>query len=194
MAILRLENGQNLTDLESIGTQLAGLKVQLNHWPTGEIPLLQLPGLEEEQKETVLRSLDHYFESLQASDGYQSRDLIVLHPETPNLEGLLAKFSRPHTHADDEVRYIVDGEGVFGFVCPDGAQMELTIQAEEYINVPAGTEHWFYLTNLRRIKAVRYFCGMDGWVPEYTEIPFGCRRSMTPLRRESKSRHLKSWS
>jgi 1,2-dihydroxy-3-keto-5-methylthiopentene dioxygenase len=171
MAILRLENGHMLTDLELIGSQLAVLGVQLNHWPTGEVPLLHQPGLADEQKESVLRSLDHYFESLQTSAGYQSRDLIVLHPETPNLEGLLAKFSRPHTHADDEVRYIVDGEGVFGFVCPDGTQMELTIQAEEYINVPAGTEHWFYLTDLRRIKAVRYFCGMDGWVPEYTETP-----------------------
>jgi 1,2-dihydroxy-3-keto-5-methylthiopentene dioxygenase len=84
------------------------------------------------------------------------------------LEGMLEKFSRPHIHTDDEVRYIVDGEGVFGFVCPDGTQMELTIQPEEYINVPAGTEHWFYLTSQRRIKAVRYFVDTSGWTPEYT--------------------------
>lgn len=169
MAILQLENGQTLTALGAIQTQLAVLNVQLNRWPTGELPLLQQPSLDDAQKETVLQSLDQYFESLQASDGYQSRDLIVLNPETPNLDTLLAKFNRPHTHADDEVRYIVDGEGIFGFVCPDGTQMELTIQAEEYINVPAGTEHWFYLTPQRRIKAVRYFCSMEGWIPEYTE-------------------------
>jgi 1,2-dihydroxy-3-keto-5-methylthiopentene dioxygenase len=169
MAILQLENGQTLTALDEIQTQLAVLDVRLNRWPTGELPLLQQPSLDDIQKETVLRALDHYFESLQASDGYQSRDLIVLYPDTPNLDALLAKFSRPHTHADGEVRYIVDGEGIFGFVCPDGTQMELTIQAEEYINVPAGTEHWFYLTPQRRIKAVRYFCDMEGWVPEYTE-------------------------
>jgi 1,2-dihydroxy-3-keto-5-methylthiopentene dioxygenase len=63
----------------------------------------------------------------------------------------------------------VDGEGIFGFVCPDKTQMELTIQPEEYINVPAGTEHWFYLTPLRRIKAVRYFVDTSGWTPEYTD-------------------------
>lgn len=171
MAILQLEDGQTLTTLDAIQTQLTVLHVQLNRWPTGELTLLQQPSLDDEQKETVLRTLDHYFQSLQTSAGYQSRDLIVLHPETPNLDALLAKFSRPHTHADDEVRYIVDGEGVFGFVCPDGSQMELTIQAEEYINVPACTEHWFYLTPKRRIKAVRYFCTMEGWVPEYTETP-----------------------
>jgi 1,2-dihydroxy-3-keto-5-methylthiopentene dioxygenase len=48
------------------------------------------------------------------------------------------------------------------------------VQPEEYINVPENTEHWFYLTPSRRIKAVRYFTTMEGWVPEYTgkEIRF----------------------
>ncbi|MDJ0566530.1 MAG: cupin domain-containing protein, partial [Microcystis sp. M49629_WE12] len=101
--------------------------------------------------------------------GYQARDLIVLHPEIPNLDTLLAKFERCHTHADDEVRYIIDGEGVFGFVFADGSQGELTIQPQEYINVPAHSEHWFHLTASKRVKAVRYFTSTAGWVPEYTE-------------------------
>jgi 1,2-dihydroxy-3-keto-5-methylthiopentene dioxygenase len=170
MAILTLEQGETLTDSASIDEYLNRLDIQLNQWPIGEDvstqSLLTQPSLDETQKESVLRSLDRYFEAL---GGYESRDLIVLNPETPNLEGLLAKFSRPHIHADDEVRYIVDGEGVFGFVCPDGSQMELTIQPEEYINVPAGTEHWFYLTSSRRIKAVRYFVDTTGWTPDYTD-------------------------
>jgi 1,2-dihydroxy-3-keto-5-methylthiopentene dioxygenase len=179
VAILRLENGQTLTDLEKIGEYLAVLKVQLNRWPVGKDSethqLLAQPSLDEAQKEVLLRSLDHYFEFL---EDYQSRDMIVLNPEIPNLDGLLEKFSRPHTHADNEVRYIVDGEGVFGFICPDGTQMELTIHPEEYINVPAGTEHWFYLTPLRRIKAIRYFIDTSGWVPEYTETEI---RMQTPV-------------
>jgi 1,2-dihydroxy-3-keto-5-methylthiopentene dioxygenase len=169
MAVLQLESGKTLTDLVQIGQHLAVLDIQLKKWPVGDNViariLLAQPSLQDDEKEQVLHALDHYFESL---DGYQSRDMIVLNPETPNLDGMLEKFSRPHTHADDEVRYIVDGEGVFGFVCPDGTQMELTIQPEEYINVPAGTEHWFYLTPQRRIKAVRYFVDTLGWTPEYT--------------------------
>lgn len=174
MAILQLENGQTLTDLERIGGHLAALNIQLKRWPVGAnaLTLLAQPSLQDDEKEQVLRSLDHYFDSL---EGYQSRDLIVLNPDTPNLKGLLEKFSRPHTHADDEVRYIVDGEGVFGFVCPDGSQMELTIQPEEYINVPAGTEHWFYLTSLSRIKAVRYFVDTLGWTPDYTKTAIRMR-------------------
>ena len=33
------------------------------------------------------------------------------------------------THADDEVRYIIEGEGIFGFVRPDGTQVELAAGA-----------------------------------------------------------------
>jgi 1,2-dihydroxy-3-keto-5-methylthiopentene dioxygenase len=171
VAILQLENGQKLTEIAAIQEQLNVLRIQLQRWPVGEDPsasaLLNQPGLTEEEKECVLRSLDHYFEKLQAESGYHSRDLIVLHPDIPNLDGLLEKFKPPHTHAEDEVRYIIEGEGIFGFIAPEGQQMELTIQAEEYVNVPANTPHWFYLTPQRRIKAVRYFSGTEGWVPEY---------------------------
>ncbi|NJK47028.1 acireductone dioxygenase [Candidatus Gracilibacteria bacterium] len=172
MAILRLEDGTTYTQLEDIARELAPLKVQLNYWSVGENPeihnLLAKEALNENEKERVLQALDGYFERLKQDFGYQSRDLIVLHPNIPNLNTLLAKFESCHTHADDEVRYIIDGEGVFGFVRPDRSQVELTIQSEEYINVPAGTEHWFHLSDRKQIKAVRYFITTEGWIPEYT--------------------------
>jgi 1,2-dihydroxy-3-keto-5-methylthiopentene dioxygenase len=172
VATLRLEDGTIYKELEAIAHELSSLNIQIARWVVGDNPqlhdLLKQPQLSEDEKNQVLIALDRYFESLQPTAGYLSRDLIVLHPETPNLEALLAKFERIHTHADDEVRYILDGEGVFGFVCPDRSQVELTVEAEEYINVPAGTEHWFYLTSQCRIKAIRYFTGIEGWVPQYT--------------------------
>ncbi|WP_017304288.1 1,2-dihydroxy-3-keto-5-methylthiopentene dioxygenase [Spirulina subsalsa] len=175
MATLRLENGTIYSELVEIRAQLAPLNVHLNHWPVGKHPeiqtLLGKAALSDGEKEQVLGTLDHYFVQLQEEAGYQSRDLIVLHPDIPNLGDLLAKFERCHTHADDEVRYIIEGEGIFGFVSPTGEQMELTLQGEEYINVPAGTEHWFYLTPRQRIKAVRYFTTTAGWTPEYTDTP-----------------------
>ncbi|MFB2892614.1 acireductone dioxygenase [Aerosakkonemataceae cyanobacterium BLCC-F50] len=179
MAKLRLADGTIHTDWLTISNELSPLNIQLNYWSVGEDPqlhhLLEQESLNDEEKEQVLTALDGYFEQLQQTANYQSRDLIVLHPETPNLDALLAKFDRIHTHADDEVRYIIDGEGIFGFVRPDGSQVELTVQAEEYINVPAGTEHWFYLTPKRRIKAIRYFTGTEGWVPQYTGTQINVR-------------------
>lgn len=178
MAILQLEDGTAYTQLSDIERELAPLNIQLNRWTVGDNPelhgLLAKDALTDEEKEQVLQGLDNYFEELKVSAGYQSRDLIVLHPEVPNLDTLLSKFNSCHYHTDDEVRYIVAGEGVFGFVRPDGTQVEVTVQPEEFINVPANTEHWFYLTPSRRIKAVRYFTTMEGWTPEYTntEIKF----------------------
>jgi 1,2-dihydroxy-3-keto-5-methylthiopentene dioxygenase len=171
MARLRIDDGRTVTNLQEISQELAPLKVQLSYWPIENDQvqvLLNKQALDDSEKEQVLVGLDRYFDPLKASHGYVSRDLIVLHPDVPNLDTLLSKFNAVHTHADDEVRYIVDGEGVFGFVRPDGSQVELTMEPQEFINVPAGTEHWFYLTASRRVKAVRYFIGTDGWVPEYT--------------------------
>jgi 1,2-dihydroxy-3-keto-5-methylthiopentene dioxygenase len=179
MAILRIDDGSTVTDLAAIAEALAPLGVQLSYWPIEDDAvqaLLDKVSLENEEKEAVLLGLDRYFEQLKASHGYVSRDLIVLHGDVPNLDALLSKFDSVHTHADDEVRYIVDGEGVFGFVRPDGSQVELTMQPQEFINVPAGTEHWFYLTASRRVKAVRYFIGTDGWVPEYTNTAIKFRQ------------------
>ncbi|MGK7904425.1 MAG: acireductone dioxygenase [Hormoscilla sp.] len=182
MAVLRLENETTYSEESEIASHLAPLKIQLHRWPVGDSPRLQSllaqASLSKEEKTEVLTGLDGYFQQLQQKDGYKSRDLIVLHPDVPNLDGILSKFDRMHTHADDEVRYIIDGEGVFGFVLPDGSQMELTVQPEEYINVPAGTEHWFYLTPQRRIKALRYFTGTEGWVPQYTGTEIKMRQAV----------------
>lgn len=172
MAKLTTQDGETLQSTAEITAALAPLNISVAEWPTGEDAelkiLLDKSSLSDDEKEQVLQHLERYFRQLEKDAGYQTRDLIVLHPELPNLDDLLAKFERCHTHADDEVRYIIDGEGVFGFVLPSGDQMRLEVRAGEYINVPAGAEHWFYLTDTKRIKAVRYFTSTDGWTPEYT--------------------------
>lgn len=182
MAVLRLEDGTTYTQMGDIARELAPLKIQLNNWTIGNNPevkqLLAQDALSDEEKEQVLQALDGYFEQLKSNLGYQSRDLIVLHPDVPNLNNILSKFDRCHYHTDAEVRYIVAGEGIFGFVRPDGSQVELTVQPEGFINVPENTEHWFYLTSSQRIKAVRYFTTMEGWVPEYTSQEIRFRSSV----------------
>lgn len=175
LSILKKETGETLTDRESISDVLSFVGVSLESWPvlqSGEAGrLLDRPTLSGPEKETVLSGHDVYFERLRASLGYQSRDLVVLCPETPGLEGILSAFVQIHLHEDDEVRYIVDGEGVFGFVLRDGSQIELLVQSGDFINIPRNTEHWFRLTESRRIKAIRYFTSTAGWLPVYTSTP-----------------------
>lgn len=172
--LLKLD-GESVRDTGKVASILAPLGVRLEFWPPdrdgGVGALLDLPALSDPEKETVLLRHDAYFETLRSSDGYQSRDLIVLNPRTPGLEELLSAFLRIHTHDDDEVRYIVDGEGVFGFVLPDATQAELLVSTGDFVKIPKNTEHWFRLTPENRIKAVRYFTSKAGWVPVYTGTP-----------------------
>jgi len=173
MAILRLEDDTTYTKISDIQRELAPLNIQINSWEIGSDTklnaLLAQDMIDNGEKDYVLVGLDKYFQELAATAGYKERDLIVLHSSVPNLDAMLSKFDKIHTHADPEVRYIIAGEGIFGFVRPDGSQVELTVQPEDYINVPSGVEHWFYLTSSRQIKAVRYFTNTEGWVPEYTD-------------------------
>jgi 1,2-dihydroxy-3-keto-5-methylthiopentene dioxygenase len=181
MAILRLTDGTVYHDRADIDRELAPLNIQLQQWQLGNGPqllsILNQPQLSEDDKNIVLNHLDRYFEQLKLL-GYQSRDIIDIHPALPGIDAMLARFDRCHTHADDEVRYVVAGAGIFGFVRPDKSQIELTIQAAEQINVPAGTEHWFYLTPDRRYTALRYFINTSGWTPEYTDTQILFREAL----------------
>lgn len=172
MAVLQRDDGAIINDFAAIAAILAPLGVTLTAWPVeggAALPgLLAREALADEEKAAVLSALDHHFQRLKAEAGYQSQDLVVLHPQLPGLAELEKKFAAAHSHADDEVRYIIEGEGVFGFAFPDGRQVEVTVQAGDYINVPAGTDHWFRLTPAKRVKAVRYFTSRDGWVADYT--------------------------
>ncbi len=170
-ALQYAESMQRITDMERVAAILAPLGVGVREIPVaaaGAAALLAQAQLDADAQAALLAALDDVFQRLQREKGYQERDLVVLYPEHPQLPELDARFRRIHTHEDEEVRYIVDGEGVFGFVLEDGAQVELTVQAGDYIHIPANVEHWFRLNDAQRIKAVRYFSARGGWTPHYT--------------------------
>ncbi len=128
--------------------------------------LLDKSSLNDSEKEELLQGLDSRFEELSKEFGFQSRDIIVLYPDLPGLDDLLAKFDKMHYHTDYEVRYIVDGSGIFGFDL-DGEKFEVHVYRNDFLSVPAMTHHWFKLDDKKRIKAVRYFQDTKGWTPVY---------------------------
>jgi 1,2-dihydroxy-3-keto-5-methylthiopentene dioxygenase len=180
MAIIRLTDGTLYHDRADVDRELAPLNIHLQQWPLGNNPqllsILNQPQLSEEDKSIVLSHLDRYFEQLQAS-GYLSQDVIDIYPTLTGVDEMLAGFDRCHTHTYDEVRYIIVGEGIVGFVRPDKSQIELTIKAGERIIIPAGTEHWFYLNN-RRFVTVRYYINLEGLIPQYVDTPILFRTAL----------------
>ena len=84
-------------------------------------------------------------------------DVIDVFPDTPNLDAMLTKFSSEHWHDEDEVRFIVEGRGLFHIHPTDGPVFAIEVEAGDLIRVPRGTHHWFDLCGDRRIRAIRLF-------------------------------------
>jgi 1,2-dihydroxy-3-keto-5-methylthiopentene dioxygenase len=106
-------------------------------------------------------------DALKARNGYIQQDIVELAPTTPNLDTLCAKFIDEHTHADDEVRFVLEGEGIFDIRDDADRWMRVQVVAGDLIVVPAGRNHRFLLTEARHIRCVRLFKDAAGWVPNY---------------------------
>jgi 1,2-dihydroxy-3-keto-5-methylthiopentene dioxygenase len=98
--------------------------------------------------------LDAYkdkIDELKARGGYVTADVIDVFPDTPNLETMLNKFNSEHWHDEDEVRFIVEGRGLFHIHPKTGPVFAIEVEAGDLIRVPRGTHHWFDLCADRRI-------------------------------------------
>jgi 1,2-dihydroxy-3-keto-5-methylthiopentene dioxygenase len=106
-------------------------------------------------------------DALKQERGYIEQDTIALSPDTPNLDGLCDKFKDEHLHEEDEVRFVLDGEGVFDIRSNDDRWMRVTVERGDLIVVPEKRYHRFMLTDARNIRCVRLFKDKSGWVPHY---------------------------
>jgi 1,2-dihydroxy-3-keto-5-methylthiopentene dioxygenase len=129
-----------------------------------------VPFADDADQDTVITAYSHRLKPYMESNGYQTADVINVTPNTPNLEALRTKFLSEHIHTEDEVRFFVDGEGMFWFnLGEDEDVFCMTCQAGDLISVPANTKHWFDLGPKTFVKAIRVFIDQSGWVPHYTQ-------------------------
>jgi 1,2-dihydroxy-3-keto-5-methylthiopentene dioxygenase len=106
-------------------------------------------------------------DALKLERGYVKEDVVELRPSTPGLDAICAKFDCEHFHDDDEVRFILEGEGIFDVRSLDDRFMRIVVEVADLIVVPAGRYHRFLLTDSRTVRAVRLFKDPSGWVPRY---------------------------
>jgi len=99
--------------------------------------------------------------------GYVTRDEIRLTEATPNLPAIRAKFDREHLHTDDEVRYVLEGEGIFDIRSTDDRWMRIVVHAEDLLAVPKHRHHRFLLTDALSMRCARLFVDETGWTPHY---------------------------
>ena len=119
--------------------------------------------------EEILAAYAADLDPFMKSGGYQTADVISINSSTENYAAIRAKFLAEHTHSEDEIRFFVDGQGLFWFHLENEDVFNLLCERGDLISVPAGTKHWIDAGEIDPfVKAIRIFIDMSGWVPEYT--------------------------
>ena len=101
--------------------------------------------------------------------GYVEEDEVALSPDTPNLDAICAKFDKEHYHTLDEVRFVVDGEGIFDVRNQKDQWVRIEVDKGDLIIIPANTYHRFFLRDSKKIRCVRLFLNNEGWAPLYRD-------------------------
>jgi 1,2-dihydroxy-3-keto-5-methylthiopentene dioxygenase len=164
MATVRIPaENRSITDPAELRVYLAARGIDYERATPGA-PLA--PGAPAEE---ILAAYNDKIQELNAKGGYVTADVIDVHAATPNLEAMLNKFNSEHWHDEDEVRFIVEGRGLFHIHPPNDQVFAIEVEAGDLIRVPRGTHHWFDLCADRRIRAIRLFQDKSGWTPHYTQ-------------------------
>jgi len=152
---------EKLTSHQAIADKLADIGVQFERWDAGQ-ELSEGAGQDE-----VLSAYQPDIDRLNDQYGFTSVDVVALGPDHPQKAEMRAKFLDEHTHADFEIRFFVDGSGIFYIHKNDHVYATLC-EKGDLISVPANTTHWFDMGENPSFKCIRFFTTPEGWVGNFT--------------------------
>jgi len=152
-----------LTNPDEIAAYLGAIGIDYECWEDPK----KIPS--DATDEEILDSYRDEIEALKAEGGYVTANVINIFPTTPGLDEMLNKFNQEHWHDEDEVRFILEGHGLFHIAPKGGDVVAIELEAGDMIRVPRGTRHWFNLCGDRMIRAIRLFQDIHGWTPHYTD-------------------------
>ena len=153
--------GELYTDFTAIREELKTIGVQFERWTAN----VTLPG--DADQATVLAAYSDSIDKLKQQYGFQSIDVVKLTPDHPDNTVFRQKFLAEHIHHDFEVRFFVEGRGLFYLHVEDNVYAVLCEQGD-LISVPANTPHWFDMGENPQFTCIRLFTTPDGWVADFT--------------------------
>ena len=115
----------------------------------------------------ILATYSTDIQRTQARGDYPTVDAIRVLPDHPDRDALRRKFLSEHLHTEDEVRFFVEGSGLFCLHIGDEV-LQVLCETNDWISVPAGTRHWFDMGPRPSFCALRFFQNTTGWVAEFT--------------------------
>jgi len=152
------------SDLELITRELEQRGIGFERWPA------QAELAHDADQQQILRAYDSEIARVQRGGGYATVDAIRMTPNHPDRVTLRQKFLAEHTHSEDEVRFFVEGRGLFCLHIGNNV-LQLVCEQNDWISVPAGTRHWFDMGATPQFCALRFFNNSEGWVADFTGDP-----------------------
>ena len=150
-----------LTRFEEIVRELGAIDVLFERWTADRD--LDAEATQDEVIEAYRESIDRLMQKYD----FQSVDVVSMNPSHPQKDVLRDKFLHEHTHSDFEVRFFVDGEGLF-YIRKNSRVFSVLCTRGDLISVPANTTHWFDMGLRPFFRAVRLFTTPEGWVANFT--------------------------
>lgn len=155
------EQGSTSRDFATIAEQLQAIGVQFERWePSSEFA-------SEAEVQSVMDAYQADIDRLMQQYGFQSVDVVSLKPDYPERHAMRKKFLSEHTHSDFEVRFFVEGRGLFYLHVTDKVYAILC-ERGDLISVPAHVKHWFDMGEAPDFRCIRLFTTADGWVADFT--------------------------
>lgn len=153
--------GESITEHQAISAALQPLGVRFERWQANS------PLKSDASQEDVLAAYSEQVKKLSDEYGFQSVDVVSLRPDHPQRDEMRGKFLSEHVHADFEVRFFVEGKGLFYLHIGELVYLVLCEQGD-LISVPANTAHWFDMGKAPDFKCIRLFVVPDGWVAQFS--------------------------
>lgn len=148
-------------DGDVMAKELNAIGVRFERWKT------QAPLPQDADDEAVMKAYAPDIKRLKTENGYQSVDVIRIAPDNPKKAEIRGKFLNEHTHSEDEVRFFVEGAGIFYLRVDEKVYMTLC-ERGDLISVPTGIRHWFDMSEMPHLTCIRLFTSTEGWVADFT--------------------------
>ncbi|MBS0624505.1 MAG: cupin [Verrucomicrobia bacterium] len=149
------------SDFDETAAVLTPLGIRFEKWEASQE---LAPGADQA---AVIEAYRADVDRLVSENGYKSIDVVRMSPDAPKKGDLRKKFLSEHTHTEDEVRFFVEGSGLFYLHIRDKVYLVLC-EKGDLISVPAYTTHWFDMGPDPYFTAIRLFIEPSGWIAQYT--------------------------
>ena len=150
-----------LTDKTAMAKALHAIGIEYQQWSCeGELA-------RDATQEEVLAAYAEQVKRVQERGSFEPADVIGLTPDHPDKDAMREKFLSEHRHSDDEVRFFIEGAGLF-YLHVDERVYGVLCTAGDYISIPANTPHWFDMGPEPAFRCIRFFTDPAGWVAQYT--------------------------